>query len=166
MAGNSIAWQPDRDCRDRPDNAADTGYLAAAAPFYYAQVLDRVRAGSPRVIGVDAQFIGRSDPADDNALLAAIARDGPVLLVTHDGPQGPIPVPADVPDAPGAVVASAAIDTDPDGVLRKMMYAPMRQETFAVRAAEMIRNQPVNPAGFPGNYAWIDFRGPPGTFPH
>jgi hypothetical protein len=39
-------------------------------------------------------------------------------------------------------------------------------ETFAVRAAEMVRNQPVNPADFPDNHAWIDFRGPPGTFAH
>ncbi|MDT5346781.1 MAG: adenylate cyclase [Mycobacterium sp.] len=132
----------------------------------YAQVLDHVRAASPRMIGIDTQFIGRSDPTDDNALLAAIARDGPVLLGTHDGPQGPMTVPADVADAPGAVVASAAIDKDPDGVLRRMLYAPVRLETFAVRAAEMLRNQPVNPADFPGNHAWIDFRGPPGTFPH
>jgi CHASE2 domain-containing sensor protein len=132
----------------------------------YAKVLDRVRAGSPRLIGVDAQFIGRSDPADDKELLAAIARDGPVLLATHDGQKGPIPVPADRPDAPGAVMASAAIDKDPDGVLRRMMYAPVGQKTFAVRAAELIRNTSVNPADFPGNHAWIDFRGPPGTFPH
>jgi CHASE2 domain-containing sensor protein len=136
----------------------------------YAQVLDRVRSGSPRLIGLDRQFIGRScpaEPAEDNALLAAIARDGPVLLVTHDADQGgPIPVPADVPNAPGAVEASAAIDKDPDGVLRKMMYAPVSQETFAVRAGEMLRNQPVNPADFPDNHAWIDFRGPPGTFLH
>jgi CHASE2 domain-containing sensor protein len=132
----------------------------------YARVLDRVRAGSPRLIGIDAQFIGRSDSADDSALLAAVARDGPVLLVTHDGDQGPIAVPADVPDAPGAVVSSAAIDKDPDAVLRRMIYAPVSQKTFAVRAAEMIRNQPVSTADLPANHAWIDFRGPPGTFPH
>ena len=42
----------------------------------------------------------------------------------------------------------------------------MGLETLAVRAAEMVRNQPVNPADFPGNHAWIDFRGPPGTFRH
>jgi CHASE2 domain-containing sensor protein len=130
----------------------------------YAAVLDRVRSQSPRLIGVDAQFIGRTDPADDNALLAAIARDGPVLLVTHEGSRGPITVPADVPGAAGAVPVSGAIDKDPDGVLRRMLYAPVRMETFAVRAAEMLRNQPVNEADFPGNHAWIDFRGPPGTF--
>jgi CHASE2 domain-containing sensor protein len=132
----------------------------------YARVLDHVRAASPRMIGINTQFIGRSDPTDDNALLAAIARDGPVQLATHDGEQGPITVPADVADAPGAVVGSAAIDKDPDGVLRRMLYAPVRLETLAVRAAEMFRHQPVNPADFPDNHAWIDFRGPPGTFPH
>ncbi|MBV8863666.1 MAG: CHASE2 domain-containing protein, partial [Mycobacterium sp.] len=132
----------------------------------YAQVLDRVRAASPHVIGIDTQFIGRSDPTDDKALLAAIARDGPVLLATHDGPQGPITVPADVANAPGAVLGSAAIEKDPDGVLRRMIYAPVGLETLAVRAAAMFRNQPVDAADFPDNHAWIDFRGSPGTFPH
>jgi CHASE2 domain/TIR domain len=125
-----------------------------------------VRAGSPRMIGVDALFNERTDPADDNALLAAVARDGPVLLATDDGDQGPTPVPAGVRDAPGAVTAAAGIDTDPGGVLRRMMYVQVHLKTFAVRAAEMVRNQPANPADFPGNHAWIDFRGPPGTFPH
>jgi CHASE2 domain-containing sensor protein len=132
----------------------------------YAQVLDRLHAASPRMIGIDTQFIGRSDPTDDNALLAAIARDGPVVLATHDGPQGPITVPADVPSAPGVIPASAAIEKDPDGVLRRMLYAPVKLETIAVRAAEIVRNQPVSAANFPSNHAWIDFRGPPGTFPH
>ena len=132
----------------------------------YAQVLDRLHAASPRMIGIDTQFIGRSDPTDDNALLAAVARDGPVVLATHDGPQGPITVPADVPGAPGAIPASAAIEKDPDGVLRRMLYAPVKLETIAVRAAEIVRNQPVSAADFPRNHAWIDFRGPPGTFPH
>ena len=132
---------------------------------YYAQVLDRVHSQSPQVIAVDAQFGGRTDPADDSALLAAIARDGPVLLATREGPQGPITVPAGVPGAPGAIPASAAIDKDSDDVLRRMLYAPVSLETFAVRAAEMFHNRPVNEADFPGNHAWIDFRGPPGSFP-
>ena len=69
----------------------------------YAQVLDHVRAGSPRAIIVD-----------DNELLAAIARNGPVLLATtRDGPEGPITVPAGVPDAPGAIIASDATDKEP-----------------------------------------------------
>lgn len=132
----------------------------------YAEVLDRVRAASPRVIGIDTQFFGRSDPSDDKTLLDAISRDGPVVLGTLVGSQGPIKVPADVADAPGAVAASVAIDKDPGGVLRRMGYAQERLQTFAVRTAEMYRRQAVNPGDFPGGEAWIDFRGPPGTFPH
>ena len=165
MAGWPTARQSDRDRCDRSDDAATLGTRPPLPRSDFAKVLDRVHAASPRVIGIDTQFIGRSDAAEDNALLAAIARDGPVLLATHDGPQGPIPVPADVVDAPGAVLGSAAIDKDPDGVLRRMLYAPVGLKTFAVRAAEMVRNQPVNAADFPDNHAWIDFRGPPGTFP-
>jgi hypothetical protein len=119
------------------------------------------------MIGLDLQFIGRSDPADDSALLAAIARDGPVVLATLERPRSPeqrsITVPIFAADAPGAVVASAGIEEDPDGVLRRMVYAPLTLQTFAVRAAEMYRHESVGPYEFPGNHAWIDFRGPPGT---
>ncbi|BBZ45410.1 CHASE2 domain-containing protein [Mycobacterium parmense] len=131
----------------------------------YAKVLDAIRAAGPRVIGVDTQFIGRSDPADDRALLDAVARDGPILLATHDGSDGPITVPADVAGAAGAVPASAAIEKDPDGVLRRMLYAPMSVPTLAVGAAELFLKRPMNAADFPANHALIDFRGPPGTFP-
>src|SRR5947209_9840580 len=127
----------------------------------YAHVLDRIHAAAPRLVAIDTQFIGRSQPADDQALLGAIARDGPVLLATHEGDQGPIPVPAGVGnDAPGVITASAAIDTDPDGVLRRMLFAPVHLPTFAVRAAELI-GHPVTPF----SHQWIDYRGPPRTFP-
>jgi hypothetical protein len=46
-----------------------------------------------------------------------------------------------------------------------MLYAPVALETFAVRAAELVTGDPVSEAEFPGNYAWIDFHGPPGTYP-
>lgn len=143
--------------------------LATRPPLprgFYAPVLDHIRAGAPRVIAVDTQFIGRTDPDNDAALLAAVERDGPVLLATHDGPEGLITVPADVVDAPGSLVASAAVEKDPDGVLRRMLYAPVHTPTLAVRTAELFGGRGADPADFPGNHAWIDFRGPPGTFPH
>jgi CHASE2 domain-containing sensor protein len=74
----------------------------------YAHVLDRIHAAAPRLIAIDTQFIGRSHPADDQALLGSIERDGPVILATHEGDQGAVPVPAGVGDARGAVPASAA----------------------------------------------------------
>ncbi|HWK17538.1 MAG TPA: CHASE2 domain-containing protein [Solirubrobacteraceae bacterium] len=131
----------------------------------YAQALDRLRAAHPRLIAIDAQFIGATNPRDDGALLAAIARDGPILLATQDSVDGTLPVPANVPGARGAVLGSAAVDTDPDNVLRRMIYAAVRLKTFAVVAAELLQGRPVDPNRFPANHAWVDFKGPPGTFP-
>ncbi len=74
-------------------------------------------------------------------------------------------MPANVPHAPGAALGSAAVDTDPDNVLRRMIYAAVRLKTFAVAAAELLHGRPVNPSHFPTNHAWVDFKGPPGTFP-
>jgi CHASE2 domain-containing sensor protein len=133
----------------------------------YAQLLDRVRAGHPRLIGLDVVFDGTTDTIDDDALLGAVARDGPVLLATQDEapPIGVLPVPAGVRDARGAVLASAAVETDSDGVLRHMIYAAVKLPTFAVVAAEMLDRRPVSTKDFPRDEAWVGFQGPPGTFP-
>jgi CHASE2 domain-containing sensor protein len=133
----------------------------------YAELLDRLRAADPRLIAVDSQFTGKAkrDPGSDRALLASVKRNGPVLLGTHDDPdKGPLPVPAGREDAPGALEASVAVPNDPDNVVRRMLFAPVALKTFAVRAAELYTGRPVDEADFPGNHAWIAFRGPPGTF--
>ena len=76
----------------------------------YAQLLDRLRAARPRLIAIDVQFIGATDSLDDDALIAAITRHGPIVLATHDGPDGPVPVPAGRNDVDGAVAASVGVD--------------------------------------------------------
>jgi hypothetical protein len=116
------------------------------------------------LLALDVQFIGASgDPAGDRALLAAIERHGPVLLAAPDTGEGSPALPTGAARAPGAELASAGVDTDADGVLRRMLYRQVALKTFAVRAAELVRGEPVR--GFEDNHAWIDFRGPPGTFP-
>ena len=133
---------------------------------YYARLLDRLHADHPRLIAMDVQFDGKTDPSDDNALLAAVARDGPVVLGTQDFPGrvGVLPVPAGVRNAPGAVPASVAVSYDTGGILRHMIYAAVRLPTFAVVTAGLLHH-PVSQQDFPDNQAWVDFRGPPGTFP-
>lgn len=131
----------------------------------YASLIDRLHAAHPAMIGVDVQFLGKTDTRDDRSLVEAVARDGPIVLATHDASAGPIPVPAGVPNARGAVPASAAVDVDSDGILRRMMYAPVALKTFAVRVAETLTGRAIGRQHFPGNHAWVDFRGPPGTFP-
>jgi CHASE2 domain-containing sensor protein len=151
-----------------PQSLSSLNTQPSRIPRYeYARLLDRLHAASPRMIGVDRQFFGRTDPTNDEALLAAIDRAGPVLLATHEGPDESLEVPAGKPDAPGAVLGSAAVEGDSDGVVRRMLYAPVSVETktLAVRAAEMFRGEPVDESDFPANHSWIDFRGPPGSFP-
>jgi CHASE2 domain-containing sensor protein len=133
--------------------------------IYYARALDKLRSARPALLAIDTQFIGRTDPRDDVALLAALARDGPVVLATHEAVGGPLAVPAGVRHPAGVVPASASVEPDPDGVLRRMIYAPIALPTFAVRAAELLSRHVISPRLFPANNAWVDFRGPPGTFP-
>ena len=65
---------------------------------------------------------------------------------------------------PGVVPASGAVDTDSDGVLRRLIYVPVRLQAFAIRAAEMAQGRSIPAVQVPDNHAWIDFSGPPGTY--
>jgi CHASE2 domain-containing sensor protein len=132
--------------------------------IYYARALDKLRSAHPALIAIDVQFIGRTDLRDDMALRAALARDGPVVLATHEAADGPLAVPAGVRHPAGVVLASASVEPDNDGVLRRMIYAPVALPTLAVRAAELLSRHTISPRRFPANHAWVDFRGPPGTF--
>jgi CHASE2 domain-containing sensor protein len=159
-----------------PDNriaivAVDTltsGAIGVRPPIprrYYAQVLNMLHDAGARLIVLDAVLGGTTDARDDQAILAAVRRDGPVVLGTQDDPaRGPSPVPAGVKNAPGAVLGTTAVDTDPDAVLRRMMYIAVSLKTLAVRAAELVQGHAIDPAKFPDNHAWVDFRGPQGTF--
>jgi CHASE2 domain-containing sensor protein len=132
---------------------------------YYAGLLDTLHKSRPRLVGLDLQFIGVSEhPAQDRELLSAFARDGPVLVAVSDAGTG-TPTIAGVSNPPGAVPGSGAVDTDSDGVLRKLMYVQVHLQTFAIRAAEMIQRRPIPATQLPGNHAWIDYAGPPGTYP-
>lgn len=158
--------KPNRDIAIVALDDVSLGALHSEIPIprrYYARLLDRVRAARPRVIGVDIQFVGAKSPKDDRALLAAISRDRPVVITVPDS-GGAIPVPTGSKSAPGAILASAGVDTDPDNVLRRMMYAQVALPTLAVRVAGQFRRHAVNAKEFPNNHAWIDFSGPPGTF--
>ena len=131
----------------------------------YAGLLDRLREADPRLVAIAVQFTGAAaDRAADRALIAAVERNGPVLLGTHDTSAGPLPVPAGRQGAPGALQASVAVDTDPDNVVRRMLLAPVALKTLAVRAAELYTGTIIDENRFPDNRAWIAYRGPPSTF--
>lgn len=130
---------------------------------YYARLLDTVHKAGPRLVGLDLQFIGKSSqPGQDSALLSAFARDRPVLVTVTDAGAG-VPAIVGVRNPAGVILASGAVDTDSDGVLRKLLYRQVTIPTLAIRAAEIAQSRQIPMA--PGNHAWIDYAGPPGTFP-
>lgn len=133
----------------------------------HAELLDELDRARPRLIAYDIQFIGRTNPQEDRALVAAVRRARPVLLATQDSEQGPIPVPAGVrnPRRIGAVLGTAAIADEPDGKARRMLQGQITSKTFAVKAAELIQRAELGDSEFENGHAWIDFRGGPGTFP-
>lgn len=133
---------------------------------YFARALDRLHAAHPRLLVLDFAFTGRSDSADDGALLTAFARDAPVLVGAEELPDGTALPPADSSRHAGAILVSLGVDTDPGGVLRRMMYSPVRLPTLAVQASGLVQGRAVDASRFPGDHAWVDFRGTPGTFPH
>ncbi|HKP88435.1 MAG TPA: CHASE2 domain-containing protein [Thermoleophilaceae bacterium] len=131
----------------------------------WAQVIDRVRAGKPRLLALDVQFVGRTDPSEDRALLEAISRARPLVQAVPDTGAGAAALPAGARARTGAFPASVGVDPDPDNILRRMLYRQVALKTLPVRAAEVLRGRRVSAEEFPGNHAWIDFHGPPGTFP-
>ena len=130
---------------------------------YYARLLDIVHKADPKLIALDLQFIGKSQPSQDSTLLSAFARDGPVLVTVTDAGAG-VPTIAGAHDPAGVIPASGAVDTDSDGVLRKLMYVQVTIKTLAIRAAEIVTGDQIPATAVPGNHQWIDYAGPPGTY--
>jgi adenylate cyclase len=126
----------------------------------HADVMDRLHTAGARLIAYDIQFIGRTDRADDNALIAAVRRTQPVLA-THDVEGPPLAVPAGVRNAPTRL-ASVGLLADADGKVRRVPYTGQQHRSFEVEAGEALLGLPVDPHEFP---AWIDYAGAPRTYP-
>lgn len=133
----------------------------------HARLIEMLRRAQPKLIADDFQFIGRSAPRQDAALIDAVSAARPVLLGTHDSADGTLPFAgrASAARRTRARLGTVAVLNDSDGKIRRMMYAPVRLESFDVLAAEMASAHAVSRSSFPQNSAWIDFAGPPGTFP-
>ena len=128
----------------------------------HARLIDRLAAADPRLIAYDFQFVGRTQPREDRALLAAVERARPMLLATHAAAP-PLRVPAGVtdPDRLGAILGSVVLLNDSDGKIRRIPYRSGGIRSFSVLAAESLARRRVDPSDFP---AWIDYRGGARTF--
>jgi adenylate cyclase len=152
---------------DTTFNDLNNRHLPSQWPFPrrdHALVIDHIAAGNPKAIAFDVQFTEATDPADDNALIKAVAKAGHVVLATTEvDAQGHANVFGGdaVVRSVGATVGNAVLVPDPDGVLRRLPYSTQGLTSFAVAAAEVARGRKI--ARPPAGASWIDFAGPPGT---
>src|SRR4051794_24848503 len=103
--------------------------LGRRFPFprrFHAAVLDRLRAGRPRVIAYDVEFSRPTSARDDNALVDAIARAHPVVLAaTQVNARGETNVlgGGSLLRQVGARPGSVSFHLDPGAVFRRLPYA-------------------------------------------
>lgn len=116
----------------------------------HARLLERLASYDPRLIAYDFQFVGRTEPRQDRALVRAVERARPVLLATHAATP-PLRVPAGQtdPDRLGAVLGSVVLLNDSDGKIRRVPYRSGGVRSFSVLAAETVTGRRADPADFP-----------------
>jgi adenylate cyclase len=133
----------------------------------HARALGRLKDAGAAVVAYDLRFQGRTVPREDRALVEAVSDARPVVLATFDPRGRVIPVPAGHPDPDslGATLASIGVPTDSDGVVRGLLYRPIKLRTLPLESGELFLGEPIDGSAFDENEAWVDFAGPPGTYP-
>ncbi len=156
---------------------AKQGPYQTSWPFprhYEARVIDNLVKAGAKHIAIDIQFtLPSPKPADDYALLRALAHAGHVVLATTAvGPHGSTQVMGGnsiLWKYGGQSVPADAINfPDTDGVYRRMQYSIQGLETFGVAIAAHTLGRPVSPRLFGGatRTVPIDYAGGPGTVPY
>ena len=132
------------------------------------EVLQRLHRAGARAVFFDVQFTEPTTPAQDGALFDALGRTGGATLATTetDG-HGHSDVLGG--DANLALVhsqaAASVFPVDQGGVIDRVPYELDRLPTAAVVVAQRLQGHPPSRSLFGGGGAYIDYQGPPGTFP-
>ncbi len=134
----------------------------------HGRVIDNLHAAGAKAIAVDIQFTEPTAPRQDNALVEAVAAAGGVVLSTTEvnrrGESRVFGGEAVLREI-GARAGNTVIQPDPGGAVRKMHYEFDGLPSFAIVTAEAASGERIEPGEMEGDgEAWIDYRGPPGTF--
>jgi adenylate cyclase len=131
----------------------------------HADLVGAMKRAGARVVVYDVQFTEETKPAEDSALIEAVANHGHVVLATTEtngrGESAVFGGP-EVLDDIGALSGYSGFPPDEGGVLRRVPYATDGLETLAV--ATVTAERGVRPARPDGELPFIDYSGPPQTF--
>jgi adenylate cyclase len=131
-------------------------------------LIEQLTEAGAKAIGYDVQFTEPTVPREDNALVAAVERAHNVVLSTtevNERGESKVFGGEEVVRQIGARAANTTVQVDPGGVLRRFPVAFDGLVSFPVALAEAATGEEVDPGDAGGLYPWVDYRGPPGTFP-
>ena len=152
----------------------------------YGTVIDNLHRAGAKVIALDIQFTEptRAPPylrrgtrlfdtvdqlaaeQDDRLGYAAIRAKPVVFADTEPDPNtGQTNIFGGNVGGIGGRAGYSSFPLDADGVLRHMQYETDRLKSFAIVAAEVATGRTIQPSELHGTTAWIDYPGPPDTFP-
>jgi adenylate cyclase len=136
----------------------------------HGRVIDSISRDGPEAIAYDVEFLEPTKPREDNALIKAVARAGPGKVVLADtqpnqrGESGALGG-QELLDEIGARAGNTQIGEDSDGVRRRLPFSVGGMKTFPVVTAETVLGRDLTEEDMGGESAWIDFAGPPETYP-
>jgi HD-GYP domain-containing protein (c-di-GMP phosphodiesterase class II) len=135
---------------------------------WHARVLEQLHRAGARAVFYDVQFTEPTTPAEDTALYDALGRTGgAVLATTQTDGQGHSSVLGG--DANLRAVDSQAAASDfpvgAGGMISRVPFQLKGLQTPAVVLAERLNGSAPARSLFSGDGAYIDYQGPPGTFP-
>ncbi len=133
----------------------------------HARVIDNLREDGARAIAYDVQFTEPTVPRQDNDLIRAVGKMGGMTLATdevdrrgHSNIFGGESVLRSV----DAHAGNSDFKVGPGATIRKVPFQIRRLKSFGLVAAESATGEPITRDQMGGDSAWIDFRGPAGTF--
>ncbi len=136
---------------------------------WHARVLEELKRAGARAVFYDVQFTEPTTPSQDGALYEALGRTGgAVLATTETDGHGHTSVLGG--DANLRRVASQAAASDfpvgSGGMISRVPFELSGLPTPAIVLAERVNGAIPDRSLFSGGGAYIDYQGPPGTFPN
>ncbi len=135
---------------------------------WHGEVLRRLRAAGARAVFYDVQFTEPTTAQEDGALFDALGQTGGAVLATTEtnghGQTGVLGGDANL----RLVFSRAAISSFPvevGGVVDRVPYEVNGVLSAAVAVAARVTGHRPGRRGFGAAGAYIDYQGPPGTFP-
>jgi adenylate cyclase len=133
---------------------------------WHAQVIRQLAKSGAKVIAYDVQFTEPSGNDDaDTALILATRAAAPriVMATTEVSADGSTRIfgGGEGLEYSRAVPSNSNYSNDVDGRIRRVAFELQGLETFPLAAARVALGRPVRTP--PGDTAWIDYPGPPGT---